>query len=239
MIAFIDDHREAYGVEPVCKVLPIAPSTYYDHVAKRRDPARRSARARRDAALKVEVRRVFEENFRVYGVHKVWRQLRREGFEVARRMVAQLMRALGLQGAIRGKPVRTTVSDRAAPCPLDRVKQQFHAAAPNRLWVFDFTYVATWTGFVYVAFVIDAFARRIVGWRVSRTAHAGFVLDALEQALHERRPTRGGGLVHHSDQGVQGGFKRSSQHRLCSSTGATRQAPLRAFSKRASFLVVR
>ena len=203
MIAFIDDHREVYGVEPICKVLPIAPSTYHDHVAKRRDPARRSARARRDAALKVEVGRVFEENFRVYGVRKVWRQLRREGIEVARCTVARLMRALGLQGAIRGKPVRTTVSDRAAPCPLDWVKRQFHAAAPNRLWVCDFTYVATWAGFVYVAFVIDAFARRIVGWRVSRRAQAGFVLDALEQALHERRPTRGGGLVHHSDRGVQ------------------------------------
>ena len=203
MIAFIDDHREVYGVEPICRVLPIAPSTYHDHVAKRRDPARRSARVRRDAALKVEVRRVFEENFRVYGVRKVWRQLRREGIEVARCTVARLMRALGLRGAIRGKPVRTTVSDRAAPCPLDRVKRQFHAAAPNRLWVSDFTYVATWAGFVYVAFVIDAYARRIVGWRVSRRAHAGFVLDALEQALHERRPTRGGGLVHHSDRGVQ------------------------------------
>ena len=203
MIAFIDDHREVYGVEPICRVLPIAPSTYHDHVAKRRDPARRSARVRRDAALKVEVRRVFEENFRVYGVRKVWRQLRREGIEVARCTVARLMRAPGLRGAIRGKPVRTTVSDRAAPCPLDRVKRQFHAAAPNRLWVSDFTYVATWAGFVYVAFVIDAYARRIVGWRVSRRAHAGFVLDALEQALHERRPTRGGGLVHHSDRGVQ------------------------------------
>ena len=203
MIAFIDDHREAYGVEPICRVLPIAPSTYYDHVAKRRDPARRSTRAQRDTVLKVEVQRVFEENFRVYGVRKVWRQLRREGFEVARCTVARLMRALGLQGAIRGKLVRTTVSNKTAPCPLDRVNRQFRAAVPNRLWVSDFTYVATWAGFVYVAFVIDAFARRIVGWRVSRTAHAGFVLDALEQALHDRRPLRGGGLVHHSDRGVQ------------------------------------
>jgi putative transposase len=203
MIAFINEHHEQYGVEPICKVLPIAPSTYHDHVARRRDPARRSARAKRDAALKAEVRRVFEENFRVYGVRKMWRQLRREGFEVARCTVARLMRELGLQGAIRGKPVRTTVSDKAAPCPLDRVNRQFHAPAPNKLWVSDFTYVATWAGFVYVAFVIDTFARRIVGWRVSRTAHAGFVLDALEQALHERRPLRGGGLVHHSDRGVQ------------------------------------
>jgi transposase InsO family protein len=184
-------------------VLPIAPSTYHDHVAKRRDPAGLSARARRDAAMKVEVRRVFQENFSVYGVRKVWRQLRREGHDVARCTVARLMKEMGLQGAIRGKPMRTTVSDRAAPCPLDHVNRQFQAPCPNVLWVSDFTYVATWTGFVYVAFVIDAYARRIVGWRVSRSAHAGFVLDALEQALHERRPVRGGGLVHHSDRGVQ------------------------------------
>ncbi|OIM88688.1 transposase, partial [Bradyrhizobium elkanii] len=195
--------REAYGVEPICKVLPIAPSTYHDHVAKRRNPARLSARARRDAALKVEVRRVFEESFSVYGVRKVWRQLRREGRDVARCTVARLMKEMGLQGAIRGKPVRTTISDRAAPCPLDHVNRQFQAPRPNALWVSDFTYVATWIGFVYVAFVVDAYARRIVGWRVSRSAHAGFVLDALEQALAERRPLRGGGLVHHSDRGVQ------------------------------------
>ena len=203
MIAFIDDHREAHGVEPICKVLPIAPSTYYDHVARRRDPARLSARAKRDMALKVEVRRVFEENFRVYGVRKAWRQLQREGFDVARCTVERLMREMGLQGVIRGKPIRTTVSDKAAPCPLDKVNRQFHAPAPNRLWVSDFTYVATWAGFVYVAFVIDAYARRIVGWRVSRTAHSGFVLDALEQALHARRPVHRGGLIHHSDRGSQ------------------------------------
>jgi transposase InsO family protein len=203
MIAFVDDHREAHGVEPICKVLPIAPSTYHAHVAKRVDPARLSARAKRDAALKVEVRRVFEENFSVYGVRKVWRQLQREGFDVARCTVARLMRETDLAGATRGKPVHTTISDKAAPCPLDRVNRQFQAPRPNALWVSDFTYVATWIGFVYVAFVIDAYARRIVGWRVSRTAHAGFVLDALEQALHERRPVQGGGLVHHSDRGVQ------------------------------------
>ena len=203
MIAFIDDYRDVYGVEPICRVLPIAPSTYRDHAARQRDPARRSARARRDAALEVEVRRVFEENFRVYGVRKVWRQLQREGFDAARCTVARLMRRMGLEGAIRGKPVRTTVSDKTAPCPLDHVNRQFHAPAPNRLWVSDFTYDATWAGFVYVAFVIDAFARRIVGWRVSRTAHAGFVLDALEQAVCERRPVRGGGLIHHSDRGSQ------------------------------------
>jgi len=203
MIAFIDDHRGAHGVEPICKVLPIAPSTYHDHVAKRADPTRLSARAKIDAALKDEIRRVFEANFRVYGVRKVWRQLWREGFDVARCTVARLMRAMGLKGIIRGKPVRTTVSDKAAPCPLDHVNRQFHAPAPNMLWVSDFTYVATWTGFVYVAFVIDTYARRIVGWRVSRTAHAAFVLDALEQALHDRRPVQGGRLVHHSDRGSQ------------------------------------
>ena len=203
MIAFIDDHREAHGIEPICKVLPIAPSTYHDHAAKRADPSRLSARARRDAALKDEVRRVFEGNFRVYGVRKVWRQLQREGFDVARCTVSRLMRAMGLEGIIRGKTVRTTMSDKAAPCPLDHVNRQFHAPAPNRLWVSDFTYVATWTGFVYVAFVIDTYARRIVGWRASRTAHAGFVLDALEQALHDRRPGKSGGLIHHSDRGSQ------------------------------------
>ncbi|WP_137803709.1 IS3 family transposase [Caulobacter sp. 3R27C2-B] len=203
MIAFIDDHRGAYGVEPICKVLPIAPSTYRERLAQRRDPARQSARARRDLALKPEIARVFAENFAVYGVRKVWRQMRREGFEVARCTVARLMGELGLQGVIRGKPVRTTISDKASPCPLDHVNRQFHAPAPDRLWLSDFTYVATWAGFVYVAFVIDAYARRIVGWRVSRTAHASFVLDALEQALHERRPQHRGGLVHHSDRGSQ------------------------------------
>jgi transposase InsO family protein len=203
MIGFIDDHKEAYGVEPICRVLPIAPSSYRERAAQRRDPTRLSARARRDLDLKPEVARVFAENFAVYGVRKVWRQMRREGFAVARCTVERLMRELGLQGVIRGKPVRTTISDKAAPCPLDHVNRQFHAPAPDRLWLSDFTYVATWAGFVYVAFVIDAYARRIVGWRVSRTAHAGFVLDALEQALHERRPQHRGGLVHHSDRGSQ------------------------------------
>ncbi|WP_354256736.1 IS3 family transposase [Bradyrhizobium sp. F1.13.3] len=203
MIAFIDDHRGAHGVEPICKVLPIAPSTYHAHVAKRRDPAKLSARARQGAALKIEVRRVFDENFSVYGARKVWRQLKREGFDVARCTVSRLMQDMGLQGVIRGKPVKTTISDKAAPCPLDHVNRQFRAPRPNVLWLSDFTYVATWSGFVYVAFVIDAYARRIVGWRASRTAHASFVLDALEQALHDRRPVHRGGLVHHSDRGSQ------------------------------------
>ncbi len=203
MIAFIDDHRQVHGVEPICKVLPIAPSTYHAHIAKRADPEKLSVRAKRDITLQPEIARVFAENFEVYGVRKVWRQMVRERFDVARCTVARLMRGMGLQGVIRGKPVRTTVPDKTAPCPLDHVNRVFHAPAPNRLWLSDFTYVSTWSGFVYVAFVIDAYARRIVGWRVSRTAQAGFVLDALEQALHERRPIHRGGLVHHSDRGSQ------------------------------------
>ena len=203
MIDFIDEHRAIHGVEPICRVLPIAPSTYHAHAARRADPDKLPARARRDAVLKVEIARVFEENFQVYGVRKVWRQLKREGQGVARCTVGRLMQNMGLQGVIRGKPVRTTISNKAAPCPLDHVNRQFQAPRPNALWVSDFTYVATWAGFVYVAFVIDTFARRIVGWRVSRTAHASFVLDALEQALHDRRPLHRGGLVHHSDRGSQ------------------------------------
>jgi transposase InsO family protein len=203
MIAFIDDHREAHGVETICRVLPIAPSTYRLHAARRREPSMMPARAKRDACLMPEIRRVFDENFQVYGVRKVWRQMQREGRNIARCTVARLMRKMGLQGVIRGRRVRTTISDKAAVCPLDRVNRQFKATRPNVLWVSDFTYVASWAGFVYVAFVIDAYARRIVGWRVSRSAHAGFVLDALEQALHDRRPLSGGGLVHHSDRGVQ------------------------------------
>ncbi|WP_144243799.1 IS3 family transposase [Brucella anthropi] len=203
MISFIDEYRSVFGVEPICRLLPIAPSTYYENVAKRLDINRLSVRTRIDISLKIEIRRVFEQNFCVYGVRKVWRQLKREGFDVARCTVARLMRSMGLQGIIRGKPVKTTVSDKTAPCPLDRVNRQFYAPAPNMLWLSDFTYVATWQGFVYVAFVIDAFARRIVGWRTSRTAHTDFVLDALEQAIHDRRPVHRGGLVHHSDRGSQ------------------------------------
>jgi putative transposase len=203
MIAFIDEHRDIYGVEPICRVLPIAPSTYHAHVARRADPAKVPLRARRDAELSREIRRVFEDNFGVYGVRKVWRQLGREGINAARCTVARLMRAMGLQGIVRGRAKRTTISDKAAPCPLDRVNRDFKANRPNALWVADFTYVATWAGFVHVAFVIDAFARRIVGWRVSRSTETSFVLNALEQALHDRRPFEGDGLVHHSDRGVQ------------------------------------
>jgi transposase InsO family protein len=203
MIAFIDDHRAVHGVEPICKLLPIAPSTYHARAAVRADPDKGSIRSRRDIALCADIRRVHEANFGVYGVRKVWRELGREGLPVARCTVARLMRQMGLQGVVRGRSTRTTVPDKATPCPADKVNRQFQAPRPNQLWVSDFTYVATWQGFVFVAFVIDTFARRIVGWRVSRNAQAGFVLDALEQALHDRRPPQGGGLVHHSDRGVQ------------------------------------
>ena len=203
MKVFIDEHREVYGVEPICRVLPIAPSTYRAHAAALADPSRRSERRKRDASLRPEIGRVWRANFEVYGVRKIWRQLNREGIEVARCTVARLMKELGLAGAVRGKPVKTTISNPATPCPADRVNRQFHAPRPDALWLSDFTYVATWAGFVYVAFVIDAFARRIVGWRVSRSMQAGFVLDALEQALHARRPVQSDGLIHHSDRGSQ------------------------------------
>jgi putative transposase len=203
MIRFVDAYRDDHGVEPICRVLEIAPSTYHAHDRRRSQPETAPRRVQRDVELMQEIRRVFDENFQVYGVRKVWRQLRREGIDVARCTVARLMKKMALQGVIRGRRVRTTVADKAAPCPLDHVNRQFKAARPNVLWVSDFTYVATWVGFVYVAFVIDAYARRIVGWRVSRSAHAGFVLDALEQAIHDRKPVSGGGIVHHSDRGVQ------------------------------------
>jgi hypothetical protein len=211
MIAFIDDHRDVHGVEPICRLLQVAPSTYYAYVAQRDDPTKASAMSRRDAELSAEIKRVFEANLEVYGARKIWRQLGREGVRIARCTVERLMRRLGIQGAVRGKKAKTTISDKATPCPADRVNRQFQAPRPNVLWVSDFTYVSTWQGFVYTAFVIDAFARRIVGWRVSSAASAGFVLDALEQALHERRPVRRDGLIHHSDRGVQGGLNRSSQ----------------------------
>ena len=170
MIRFVDAYRDDHGVEPICRVLEIAPSTYHAHARRRSQPETAPPRVQRDIELMQEIRRVFDENFQVYGVRKVWRQLRREGFDVARCTVARLMKKMALQGVIRGRRVRTTVADTAAPCPLDHVIRQFKAPRPNVLWVSDFTYVATWVGFVYVAFVIDAYARRIVGWRVSRSA---------------------------------------------------------------------
>lgn len=204
MVAFIDEHRARYGVESICAVLPIAPATYYEHRAQRRDPSRRSARAQRDGELRGAVQRVFDANFQVYGGRKVWQQLRREGQRVARCTVERLMRAMDLRGAVRGRAwVTTTRPDLAAPRPTDLVARDFTATRPNQLWVADFSYVATWSGFVYVAFVIDAFARRIVGWRVSTSMRTDFVLDALEQALYDRRGEGLAGLVHHSDRGSQ------------------------------------
>ena len=210
MVAFIDDHRAAYGVEPICAVLPIAPSTYYTANARAGDPDQRPQRAKRDATLRAEIRRVWEANLRVYGVRKVWRQLLREGIPVARCTVARLMRQMGLVGAIRGRRFKTTVPDTSAVRPADLVNRAFVASRPNALWVADLTYVATWKGFVYVAFVIDVFARLIVGWRVSTSLRTDLALDALEQALYSR--PNSDRLVHHSDRGVQGEFNRSSQH---------------------------
>ena len=201
MVAFIDAHRAEYGVEPICAELPIAPSTYYAHKARQADLRRLPPRVVRDAALCTAIRRVWDENFRVYGARKVWRQLRREGVAVARCTVERLMGRLGLQGMVRGRWCRTTIPTELAERPLDRVQRQFTASRPNQLWVADLTYVATWVGFVYVAFVIDVFARRIVGWRVTRSLATELVLDALEQALHARRA--GQGLIHHSDRGCQ------------------------------------
>jgi putative transposase len=215
LVAFINDHREEYGVEPICSVLPIAPSTYYAHNARERDPSLRSARAQRDEVLREDIRRVWKDNFKVYGTRKVWRQLKREGIAVARCTVERLMGELGLRGAIRGGgKTRTTTPSDTAERPLDLVERDFTAARPNRLWVSDLTYVATWKGFVYVAFVIDAFSRRIVGWRVSSSLRSDLALDALEQALCEREQERDERLVHHSDRGVQPGFNLSSQHCL-------------------------
>ena len=203
MTSFIDAEREAYGVEPICGVLPIAPSTYYEIKAREADSSRLPARAGRDAQLREQIRRVWEENFRVYGVRKVWRQLRREGLAVARCTVARLMRELGLRGVVRGRSVKTTTPVAKLVSPADRVNRVFRVTRPNALWVADITHVATWTGFVYAAFVIDAFARRIVGWRVSNSLRADLALDALEQALYERSVSPRDGLIHHGDRGSQ------------------------------------
>ena len=192
-----------YGIEPICRVLQIAPSGYRRRAAQRRNPALRCQRAQRDEKLVPHVQRVWHANMQVYGADKVWKQMNREGVTVARCTVERLMKRLGLQGARRGKVVRTTMPDTSVPCPLDRVNRQFNAERPNQLWVSDFTYVSTWQGWLYVAFVIDVFARRIVGWRVSSSMQTDFVLDALEQALYDRRPGLDDALVHHSDRGSQ------------------------------------
>ena len=201
MVSFIDANRAAYGVEPICKQLPIAPSLYYEHKAREAQPERLPPRLKRDRELAPEIGRVYEENYEVYGARKVWRQLGRENIVVARCTVERLMRSLGLQGVVRGRKCRTTIADDGAERPLDRVNRQFVAMRPNELWVADFTYVATWSGFVYAAFVIDVFARRIIGWRVARSMSAELVLDALEQAIWSRSGIDG--VVHHSDRGSQ------------------------------------
>ena len=192
-----------YGVEPICEVLQIAPSCYRRHAARQRNTALCSRRAQRDDALMPHIQRVWHANMQVYGADKVWKQMNREGQAVARCTVERLMKRLGLQGVRRGKVVRTTVPDASVPCPRDRVNRRFAAERPNQLWVSDFTYVSTWQGWLYVAFVIDVFARRIVGWRVSSSMQTDFVLDALEQALHDRQPGDSDMLVHHSDRGSQ------------------------------------
>ena len=203
MHAMVDAYRATHGVEPICKVLQIAPSAYRRHAARCRDSTLLSARARRDVALLPKVERVWNANLQVYGADKVWKQMNREGEAVARCTVERLMRRLGLRGVKRGKVVRTTISDNKAPCPLDKVNRQFKADRPNQLWVSDFTYVSTWQGWLYVAFVVDVFARRIVGWRTSSSMTTDFVLDALEQALYARQPERDSSLIHHSDRGSQ------------------------------------
>ena len=204
MVAFIDDHRMVYGVEPICRVLPIAPSTYFRCKAEQRDPTRRSARAQRDAVLRAIIRRIWDENHRVYGPRKVWKQMGREGLHEARCRVRRLMREMGLAGAVRGRAwTTTTEAPVTAERPTDLVDRHFTATRPNQLWVADFSYVATWRGFVYVAFVIDVFARRIVGWRVSSSLRTDFVLDALDQAIYERCGEDLGDLIHHSDRGSQ------------------------------------
>ena len=201
MVAFIDEHRGIYGVEPICAVAPIAPSTYYEQKARQADPSRLPARTQRDAWLKAQIRRVWIANFSVYGPRKVWRQLTREGITVARCTVERLMRDLGLQGAVRGRRFKTTIPAETTARPSDLVNREFTATGPNELWVADLTYVATWRGFVYVAFVIDVFARRIVGWRVSSSLRTDLALDALEQAIYARPALDR--LVHHSDRGTQ------------------------------------
>ena len=209
-MTFIDAHRGTYGVEPICEVLPIAPATYFRHKTEQAHPARRSERAQRDDWLTTQIQQVWDENFGVYGARKVWRQLTRDGIAVARCTVERLMRQMGLQGVVRGRAFKTTTPDDAAARPADLVNREFVATRPNELWVADLTYVATWRGFVYVAFVIDIFARRIVGWRVSSSLRTDLALDALEQALYARPAIDQ--LVHHSDRGSQGEFNWSSQH---------------------------
>ena len=201
MVSFVDYHKADYGVESICEQLPIAPSTFYEHKVREVDPDRLPSRAKRDIDLSIAIQRVWQENFRVYGAQKIWHQLNRETIRVARCTVERLMRQLSIQGVVRGRRCRATISDPAADHPADLVNRQFMATRPDQLWVADFTYVATWSGFVYVAFITDVFARRIVGWRVSNSMRTDFVLDALEQAIWARKGAEG--VIHHSDKGSQ------------------------------------
>ena len=201
MVSFVDEHRDEYGVEPICEQLPIAPSTFYEHMARRANPDLRSARAKLDDALEVEVERIWEENRRAYGARKIWIQSHREGRPIARCTVERLMRKLGISGVSRGRRFKTTIPDDQADRPLDLVNREFVADRPNQLWVADLTYVSTWRGAVYVAFVVDVFSRMIVGWRVSNSLRTDLALDALEQAIHARTDTDD--LIHHSDRGCQ------------------------------------
>jgi transposase InsO family protein len=203
MTAFIEEHREMYGVEPICRTLQFAPSTYYDRRAIMRHPDQASARAKSDAALSVKIDAAWDANRKLYGARKIWHVLRRQGEDAARCTVERLMRSLGIRGVVRGKKVITTNPDTSLPCPDDKVNRLFMADRPNKLWVSDFTYVPTWSGTVYVAFVIDVFARRIVGWRASTSMKTQFVLDALDQAIWQRKTADNKSLVHHSDRGSQ------------------------------------
>jgi len=203
MTAFIDEFREEFGVEPICRVLPIAPSTYHARKAAARDSSRASTRAQRDQELRATIAKIWSDNRGLYGARKIWHALKREGVVTARCTVERLMREMGLMGVVRGKKVVTTTPDTARPCPADKVNRAFHAERPDQLWVSDFTYVPTWAGTVYVAFVIDVFARRIVGWRVSTSMTTRFVLDALDQALWRRKYHGNKSLIHHSDRGSQ------------------------------------
>jgi putative transposase len=203
MIAFIEDHKVAHGVEPICRVLPIAPSTFYAHAAVARDADLASDRAKKDALDKAKIKEAFNNSGKRYGARKIWHELRRNKYDIARCTVERLMKAMGIQGVVRGQKPITTNPDTSQPCPDDKVQRQFTAVTPNQLWVSDFTYVSSWQGMVYVAFVIDVFARKIVGWRVFRSMTTGFVLDALNQAICQRAPSEADSLIHHSDRGSQ------------------------------------
>ena len=239
MMNFIEESRGLFGVEPICRTLQIAPSTYYDRRAIARDPDRASARAKSDAALSVKIDGAWADNRKLYGARKIWHVLRRDGQDVARCTVERLMCTLGLRGVLRGKKIVTTNPDTSQPCPDDKVNRLFKADRSNKMWVSDFTYVPTWSGTVYVAFVIDVFARQIVGWRVSTSMTTKFVLDALDQAIWQRKTPDNKSLVHHSDRGSQGSLNRSSQHFQFLWLSGICPAPLRGFSSRGFCVDVR